>query len=92
MAVFVASAAGLTAATGNLLGVYAVTMTSTGAQSISVRPADLRSAGIAAGSTVYAVAYGAPATNPSYVDPANGRTTYVDLNPTASPTLSFVAP
>ena len=92
VAVFVASAAGVTAATGTLLGVYAVTTTVTGAQVISVRTADLRSAGIASGATVYAVAYGAPVTNPSYVDPTTGRTTYADLNPTASPALSFVAP
>lgn len=92
MAVFVAPAAGVTAATGTLLGVYAVTTTMASTQFISVRTADLRSAGIVAGATVYAVAYGAPGTNPSYVDPATGRTTYADLNSTASPALSFVAP
>ena len=80
------------AATGTLLGVYAVTTTATGAQGFAVRTADLRSTGIAAGTTAYAVAYGAPVTNPGYVDPATGRTTYADLNPTASPALSFVAP
>ena len=92
VAVFVAPAAGVTAATGTLLGVYAVTTTAAGTQGIAVRTADLRSAGIAAGATVYAVAYGAPVTNPGYVDPATGRTTYADLNPTASPALSFMAP
>ena len=92
VAVFVAPAAGVTAATGTLLGVYAVTTTAAGTQGIAVRTADLRSAGIAAGATVYAVAYGAPVTNPGYVDPATGRTTYANLNLTASPALSFVAP
>ena len=92
VAVYVAATTGVTAANGTLLGVYAVNTTATGAQGIVVRTADLRSAGIAAGATAYAVAYGAPVTNPSYVDPSTGRTLYADLNGTASPTLTFVAP
>lgn len=91
VAVFVSSSTTPTATTGTLLGAYAV-VTSGTISTFSLRPADLRGAGFATGAQVYAVAYGAPATNPSYIDPGTGRTTYPDLNATASPILSFLAP
>jgi len=89
VAVFVSATPGVTAGTGTLLGVFVLNAAT---QTLSLTKRDLNGAGVASGSHVYAVAYGAPANNPAYVDPGTGRAVYPALNPNASPVIDFVAP
>ncbi|SHI30566.1 hypothetical protein SAMN02745146_0460 [Hymenobacter daecheongensis DSM 21074] len=79
--------------TGTLLGTYYVYQYSGSTGSFQVTRSRFTSAGFAAGSTAYVVAYGVPDYySISYNDPTTGRTVFPAMNPTASQVVPVVVP
>lgn len=94
VAVYASTSPNVSATTGSLLGVYYVYQNGSSTQTtLSLTRSRFAGIGIASGSTVYLVAYGAPYyANVSYTDPTTGATVLTGLSANPSSVVTTTAP